>query len=143
MGQTGGGEGVGCTQPVLLIIEQTMPIFRQICEFWMNDTEIMEALCNGLKYAVTNLLDDFKPMLRDLCELLCAITRAKCIPPAMDLSRTCIIMFFADETSRPDLQKLFEEIVSQNLVLMEVSGGGGSGSLLITALSHLFSSHPF
>lgn len=106
-------------QPVLLIIEQTMPIFRQICEFWMNETEIMESLCMGLKFAVTNLLDDFKPMLGDLCALLCAITRAKSIPPAMELSRTCITMFYADVASRPHLQTLFEEIVGQNLVLME------------------------
>lgn len=118
----GGGAGTNTTpQPVLVIIEQTMPIFRQICEYWMNETEIMEALCNGLKYAVTNLLDDFKPMLNDLCELLCAITRAKSIPPAMDLSRTCITMFYSDEGRRPTLQKLFEEIVNQNLSLMQVS----------------------
>lgn len=126
LGQSGGGGASGGQQPVLLVIEQTMPIFRQICEYWMNETEIMEALCSGLKYAVTNLLDDFKPMLADLCELLCAITRTKSIPPAMELSRTCITMFYSDEANRPHLQRLFEEIVTQNLLLMEVTAIDGN-----------------
>lgn len=49
-----------------------------------------QALCSGLKYALTNLLDDFQPMLPDLCNLIVAILQSKCVAPAIDIAKSVI-----------------------------------------------------
>lgn len=47
-----------------------------------------QVLCSGLKYAITNLLDDFQPMLPDLCNLIVAILNSKCVAPAIDIAKS-------------------------------------------------------
>lgn len=48
----------------------------------------IQALCSGLKFAITNLLDDFQPMLPDLCNLIVAILQSKCVAPAVDIAKS-------------------------------------------------------
>ncbi|XP_055715027.1 importin-13, partial [Phlebotomus papatasi] len=102
-------------QPVLLVMEKTMPIFRQIGEMWIDDTQIIEALCNSLKYAVTNLMNDSKPMLPDLCCLIVSIFQTKCVCPAMDIAKTCIIMFYNDSDMHSKMHQLLVEIIMYNI----------------------------
>lgn len=47
-----------------------------------------QALCSGLKYAITNLMDDFQPMLPDLCNLIVTILQSKCVSPAIDIAKS-------------------------------------------------------
>ncbi|GAB0088696.1 Importin-13 [Sergentomyia squamirostris] len=103
------------SQPVLLVMEKTMPIFRQIGEMWIDDTQIIEALCNSLKYAVTNLMNDSKPMLPDLCCLIVSIFQTKCVCPAMDIAKTCIIMFYNDGDLHSKMHQLLVEIIMYNI----------------------------
>lgn len=56
----------------------------------MNRFSFFQALCSGLKYALTNLLDDFQPMLPDLCNLIVAILQSKCVAPAIDIAKSVI-----------------------------------------------------
>lgn len=76
------------TQPVLFVMQKTMPIFKDIGRLWINEHTVIEGLCNTLKYAITNLLDDFKPMLPDLCNLIVTILQSKCVSPAVDIAKT-------------------------------------------------------
>lgn len=75
-------------QPVLIVMQKTMPLFKSVGEMFINDPTTVEALCNALKQAITNLLNDFKPMLPDLCCLIIAIFQAKCVPPAIEIAKT-------------------------------------------------------
>lgn len=75
-------------QPVLFVMQKTMPIFKDVGTLWINEHTVIEGLCNTLKFAITNLLDDFKPMLPDLCNLIVAILQSKCVSPAVDIAKT-------------------------------------------------------
>lgn len=75
-------------QPVLFVMQKTMPIFKDVGTLWIHEHAVIEVLCNTLKFAITNLLDDFKPMLPDLCNLIVAILQSKCVSPAVDIAKT-------------------------------------------------------
>lgn len=75
-------------QPVLFVMQKTMPIFKAIGETFINDGTVIEALCTALRHAVTNLQNDFLPMLPDLCCVIVAILQSKCVPPLVDLAKS-------------------------------------------------------
>lgn len=76
------------TQPVLIVMQKTMPILKDVAATFIQDDAVIEALCNALKYAQTNLIDDFKPMLPDVCNLVVSILQSKCIASAIDLAKS-------------------------------------------------------
>lgn len=73
-------------QPILLILQRTMPIFKQICDLYIDDVQVIEVLCKALQQALNNLMDDIKPILNDLCLLILSIFQNKCVPPAIDIA---------------------------------------------------------
>lgn len=75
-------------QPVLFVIEKTMPIFKAVGVAFINDSGVMEALCHALRHAVTNLQNDFMPMLPELCGVIVTLLQARCLPSLVDLTRT-------------------------------------------------------
>lgn len=108
-------------QPVLTVMQQTMPICKQICHFWFHEIAVMDALCEGLHYALQNLVNDFKPMLTDLCYLIGTIFQAKCLPPCLNIARLCITMFYRDDECRDQMQQLFVEVIRYTIMEFEVS----------------------
>lgn len=128
-------------QPVLFVMQKTMPIFKDVGTLWINEHTVIEGLCNTLKFAITNLLDDFKPMLPDLCNLIVSILQSKCVSPAVDIAKTvshsddtsifqhahpfrffrsqAIILFYKDEQCQSIMRQLFVEVIVYNFQLFE------------------------
>lgn len=93
-------------QPVLLVMEKTMPIFRRIAEVWVEEIDVLEvpiqlllllqfikaifpqAACSALKHAIVNLRSSFKPMLQDLCYFIVASFQTRCCAPTLEISKT-------------------------------------------------------
>lgn len=75
-------------QPVLIVMQKTMPIFRQIAEHWFTEVDVLEASCSSLKHALFNLQLDFRPMLLDLAYFIVAIFQVQCCPPLLELAKT-------------------------------------------------------
>lgn len=73
-------------QPILLILQKTMPIFKQVCDLYINDVQVVEILCKAIQQALNNLMDDIKPILNDICILILSIFQNKCVPPAIDIA---------------------------------------------------------
>ncbi|KAK5644398.1 hypothetical protein RI129_005698 [Pyrocoelia pectoralis] len=59
-------------QPILLVVQNTMPLYLQISKTYYSNTELMEVLCELLKHVVTTLMDDCKPLLPSILQLLVA-----------------------------------------------------------------------
>lgn len=78
-----------------------------------------QSLCNALKYALNNLLNDFKPMLPDLCGLVISIIHAKFVPP-VEIAQKCIILFYKDAECQSIMKQCFMEVVSYNILVFEV-----------------------
>ena len=49
-GKTGGGVGSEETQPVLLILQKTLPIVEKLLNVWISDAAIVEVCTNKLSY---------------------------------------------------------------------------------------------
>lgn len=86
-------------QPVLVVIQKTMPIFKKVCEVFMEDEAIVKALCSAQKYAIVNLVNDFMPMLPDVSVLILQIfNSAKYCAPAMEIARIVSIWSFNNDS---------------------------------------------
>ncbi|CAD7092399.1 unnamed protein product [Hermetia illucens] len=109
----------GGVQPILIVMQNTMPIFKQITELWIQETQVVEASCNALKHAITNLMTDFKPMLQDLCVLIISIMQNICSAPLLAVSKTCILMFYKDEDCKGLMQQFLVEVISHTFRLFE------------------------
>lgn len=49
---------------------------------------LVQSLCGVIKQAIINLLDDGKPILPDLCNLIIAILQFRCVAPAVENAKT-------------------------------------------------------
>lgn len=83
-------------------------------------TFLFQSLCNALKFALNNLLNDFKPMLPDLCGLVISIIRSKFVPP-VEIAQKCIILFYKDAECQSIMKQCFMEVVSYNISVFDVS----------------------
>lgn len=73
-------------QPILMVLQGTMPIFKQVCDLFINDVQVIEVLCKALQHALNNLMDEIKPILNDLCMLILSMFQNKCVSPAIELA---------------------------------------------------------
>lgn len=78
-----------------------------------------QSLCNALKFALNNLLNDFKPMLPDLCGLVVSIIHSKFVHP-VEIAQKCIILFYKDAECQSIMKQCFIEVVSYNILVFEV-----------------------
>ncbi|EDW67091.1 importin-13 [Drosophila virilis] len=106
-------------QPVLLVMEKTMPIFRLIAELWVEELDVLEAACSALKHAIVNLGSSFRPMLQDLCYFIVASFQTRCCAPTLEITKTAIIVFFSEESCKPLMQQLLLEFVKHSFKLFE------------------------
>lgn len=95
--RTGSGEGDAPeVQPVQVILRWLLPVLKTVIEHWASDEHIMTAVSSSLKYASGTLLDDCKPLLPDMVNLL---TAAFCLhpqPSLLDTAKQLLIMFVTD-----------------------------------------------
>lgn len=105
---SGGGRGSGDKriQPVLVVMQKTMSIFKEICDIWINDDKVIESLCSALKYAILNLMNDFTPMLPNITLLILNIFNNRCTTSAIEISRICILTFYRDLPYKQTMQEL-------------------------------------
>lgn len=59
-------------QPILLVAQNTLPLYLQIANKYCSNTEIMEVLCGLLKHTITTLMDDCKTLIPSTLQLLIA-----------------------------------------------------------------------
>ncbi|XP_058447120.1 importin-13 [Malaya genurostris] len=106
-------------QPILLILEKTMSLLKNLCTLWIHDESVIETLCKALQQALTNLLDDIKPLLNDMCSLILLIFANKCAPSAVEMAGSFILIFYNDVESRESMKQLFSAILEYNFGQMQ------------------------
>ncbi|XP_037947984.1 importin-13 [Teleopsis dalmanni] len=116
-------------QPVLIVMQKTMPIFRLIAEVWVDELEVLETACNALKHAIINLKNSFKPMLQDLCYFIVAIFQTRCCAPTLEISKTAILLFYKDESSTSLMQQLLVEFVLHSFKQFENTPENGFSNI--------------
>ncbi|XP_055641378.1 importin-13 [Toxorhynchites rutilus septentrionalis] len=106
-------------QPILLILEKTMVLLKNLCTLWLHDESVIETLCRALQQALSNLVDDIKPLLNDLCCLILLIFANKCAPSAVEMAGNVILIFYNDLESRESMKQMFSAILEYNFDQMK------------------------
>ncbi|XP_065073711.1 importin-13 [Ochlerotatus camptorhynchus] len=106
-------------QPILLILEKTMVLLKTLCTMWLHDESVIETLCKALQQALTNLMEDIKPLLNDMCCLILLIFANKCAPSAVEMAGNFILIFYNDPESKGSMKQLFTAIMEYNFGQMQ------------------------
>lgn len=78
-------------QPVLIVMQNTIGLFRAISDRWMGNKRVAEEICDPLKHALVNLQDDFKPMLQELYYITIKAIQGKGIIQGIGITSLVII----------------------------------------------------
>ncbi|KFB44864.1 AGAP009571-PA-like protein [Anopheles sinensis] len=113
--------GPAPVQPILLILEKTMDLLKNLCTLWMHDETVVDTLCKALQQALTNLMDDIKPLLNEICFLVLSILNSNCVVSAVDIAGNFILMFYNDMEYRPMMVQLFTAIMDYNFNQMQMN----------------------
>ncbi|KAL3269998.1 hypothetical protein HHI36_009055 [Cryptolaemus montrouzieri] len=102
-------------QPVLIIMQNTMPLYRAIGEIYYEDLEVMEDLGNLLKFAITSLMNDCKPLISEVLHLVVTVYKKNPQPNILAVAKTIIIMFSQDEDIVAITKEALSEIVNTTI----------------------------
>uniref|UniRef100_A0A8D3EEV5 Importin-13 n=1 Tax=Scophthalmus maximus TaxID=52904 RepID=A0A8D3EEV5_SCOMX len=73
--------------PVVVVLQQVFTLIQTILSKWLDDSEVVEAVCAVFDKSVRTLLHDFGPMVAQLSEMLAQIYSAFPQASALDLAR--------------------------------------------------------
>ncbi|CAG2173461.1 unnamed protein product [Oppiella nova] len=102
-------------QPIYIILEQVLPIFNSIGTKWPTDETITESLCECIKKSVITLLDEIKPLVGKILELLLYLFKTSGQTSVLEISKQLIVLFGKDLDLQNDLNKYFVEICNHTM----------------------------
>uniref|UniRef100_T1JBC7 Importin-13 n=1 Tax=Strigamia maritima TaxID=126957 RepID=T1JBC7_STRMM len=115
-------ENVSIIQPVLPILEEFLPVLKQIVTRWPLCAPLTDAVCEVLKRAVTNLLDDVLPALRSILQFLNVIYTSFPSVAALNLYKMIALIFFDNEDQKMVVQNTLVLIVNKTLAISQTGG---------------------
>ncbi|KAJ1531786.1 hypothetical protein ONE63_000442 [Megalurothrips usitatus] len=106
-------------QPVQVILRWLLPVLKSVIERWASDEHIMTAVSSSLKYASGTLLDDCKPLLPEMVNLLAAAFRLHPQASLLDTAKQLLVMFALD-SDQVDLMRAL--LADSTTVFLRVCG---------------------
>ncbi|XP_053549561.1 importin-13 isoform X2 [Bombina bombina] len=103
--------------PVVLVLQQVFQLIRKVLSTWLNDAQVVEAVCAIFEKSVKTLLDDFAPMVPQLCEMLGQMYSTIPQASAIDLTRQMVHIFAHEPAHFPPIKALFLLVTSLTLNL--------------------------
>ncbi|KAJ6224126.1 hypothetical protein RDWZM_002671 [Blomia tropicalis] len=98
-------------QPLYIIFEKVLPLFGAIATKYSNDENITENLCECIKKSVITLLDDVRPLVGTILQLLLHLYRASKSIYVLKISRQLFTLFHSSAEHLPHLQEYFMAII--------------------------------
>ncbi|MEE6521794.1 hypothetical protein FKM82_020104 [Ascaphus truei] len=105
--------------PVVLVLQQVFQLIRKVLSTWLNDAQVVEAVCAIFEKSVKTLLDDFAPMVPQLCEMLGQMYSTIPQASAIDLTRQMVHIFAHEPAHFPPIKALFLLVTSLTLSLFQ------------------------
>ncbi|WAR23427.1 IPO13-like protein [Mya arenaria] len=93
-------------KPVFMILQQIAPILQTIVSNWINDTGVIESVCEMFKRSLQTLMDDFAPLAKDTAELLTQIYQAVPHIAILELTKQLLLVFNTEPDFEPAAQAL-------------------------------------
>lgn len=105
--------------PVVVVLQQVFTLIQTILSKWLDDSEVVEAVCGVFDKSVRTLLHDFGPMVAQLSEMLGQIYSAFPQSSALDLARQMVHIFAGEEQHISDIKSLIEVLTSATLTIFQ------------------------
>ncbi|KAG8437053.1 hypothetical protein GDO86_007942 [Hymenochirus boettgeri] len=105
--------------PVVLVLQQVFQLIHKVLSTWLNDAQVVEAVCAIFEKSVKTLLDDFAPMVPQLCEMLGQMYSTIPQASAIDLTRQMVHIFAHEPVHFPPIKSLFLLVTSLTLSLFQ------------------------
>lgn len=86
---------------------------------WLNDAQVVEALCAVFEKSVKTLLNDFAPMVPHLYEMLGRMYSTTPLASALDLTQQLVHIFAHEPAHFPSIEALFLLVTSFTLSLFQ------------------------
>ena len=99
-------------QPAVLILNQIHPVIQRVLTTWISERDIVDALCQMYDKAIRCLVEDFAPLLIQVCEMLCVVFQNYPYPSIMNLSQQVVLVFAREAAHFDTVCKLFHCLVS-------------------------------
>ncbi|XP_033082605.1 importin-13 isoform X2 [Trachypithecus francoisi] len=105
--------------PVVVVLQQVFQLIQKVLSKWLNDAQVVEAVCAIFEKSVKTLLDDFAPMVPQLCEMLGRMYSTIPQASALDLTRQLVHIFAHEPAHFPPIEALFLLVTSVTLTLFQ------------------------
>ncbi|KAM5321688.1 importin-13 isoform 2-T2 [Glossophaga mutica] len=105
--------------PVVVVLQQVFQLIQKVLSEWLNDAQVVEAVCAIFEKSVKTLLDDFAPMVPQLCEMLGRMYSTVPQASALDLTRQLVHIFAHEPAHFPPIEALFLLVTSVTLTLFQ------------------------
>lgn len=90
--------------PVVVVLQQVFQLIQKVLSKWLNDAQVVEAVCAIFEKSVKTLLDDFAPMVPQLCEMLGRMYSTIPQASALDLTRQLVHILLMSLPTFPRLR---------------------------------------
>lgn len=107
------------TQPVLVVLQQIMPIIHKVALVWVNDAVVIDAVCDVLKKAVSTLLDDCLSLMPSILNLTMLLYQTHPRVSLLDLAKQFLLLFGKDDTQVNLLRSFFSSMVNVTLAVCD------------------------
>ncbi|XP_039671393.1 importin-13-like isoform X2 [Perca fluviatilis] len=105
--------------PVVVVLQQVFTLIQTVLSKWLDDSEVVEAVCGVFEKSVRTLLHDFGPMVAQLSEMLGQIYSAFPQASALDLARQMVHIFAGEEHHISNIKNLIEVLTSATLTIFQ------------------------
>ncbi|XP_035749428.1 importin-13 isoform X3 [Egretta garzetta] len=105
--------------PVVVVLQQVFQLIQKVLSKWLNDAQVVESVCAIFEKSVKTLLDDFAPMVPQLCEMLGQMYSTIPQASAIDLTRQLVHIFAHEPAHFPPIKALFLLVTSVTLTLFQ------------------------
>uniref|UniRef100_A0A672T733 Importin-13 n=1 Tax=Sinocyclocheilus grahami TaxID=75366 RepID=A0A672T733_SINGR len=106
--------------PVVVVLQQAFPLIQTILSKWLNEPEVVEAVCAVFEKSLKTLLHDFAPLVTQLCELIGQMFSAYPQASALDLTRQLVHIFGCEKDLFSPIIALLELITNITMSIFQL-----------------------
>ncbi|XP_019752676.1 importin-13 isoform X1 [Hippocampus comes] len=105
--------------PVVVVLQQVFALIQTVLGKWLNDSQVVEAVCAIFEKSVKTLLHNFAPMVSQLSQMLGQMYSTIPQASALDLTRQLVHIFASQTEHFPPIKALFELVTSVTLSIFQ------------------------
>ncbi|XP_056119602.1 importin-13 isoform X2 [Rhinichthys klamathensis goyatoka] len=106
--------------PVVVVLQQAFPLIQTVLNKWLNEPEVVEAVCAVFEKSLKTLIHDFAPLVTQLCELIGQMFSAYPQASTLDLTRQLVHIFGCEKDRFTPITALLELITNITMSIFQL-----------------------